>query len=61
MQPGTVTPVLPQIWALPQLLSEDVLQLDYVSTNTGLIDKYIIFNPQLLLKQANYIVGDFSK
>jgi len=52
---------LPQIWALPQLLSEDVLQLDYVSTNTGLIDKYIIFNPQLLLKQANYIVGDFSK
>ena len=58
---GTVTPLLKQIWELPQLLSSDVLLLKYISTNAGVHNKYIIFEPSLFLTHPNIIIGTFTK
>ncbi|MDR0437124.1 MAG: YbaK/EbsC family protein [Bacteroidales bacterium] len=56
---GTVTPYLRQIWNLPQLLSCEVLLCEFVSTNAGVRDKYIIFDPSLLTAHSNTRIGCF--
>lgn len=61
VQSGTVCPFLPQLWCLPQLISKNVLELSYVSTNNGTRNHYIIFCPKLLLQSKRYIIGYFSK
>jgi len=61
VQSGTITPLLKQIWALPQLLSLEVLKYDFVSTNAGVLDKYIIFKPKILMAHPNVITGHFIK
>ena len=58
---GTVTPLLNQIWELPQLFSSDILLLRYISTNAGVRNKYIIFEPSLFLIHPNIIIGAFTK
>ena len=60
IQSGTVCPFLPQLWCLPQLISKDILQLSFVSTNNGTRNQYIIFCPKLLLKSERHIIGVFS-
>jgi prolyl-tRNA editing enzyme YbaK/EbsC (Cys-tRNA(Pro) deacylase) len=59
VEAGTITPLLEQIWDLPQLLSHDVLLCEFVSTNAGIHNKYIIFNPYILMEHKNMIIGYF--
>jgi prolyl-tRNA editing enzyme YbaK/EbsC (Cys-tRNA(Pro) deacylase) len=61
IKPGTVCPFLPQLWKLPQLISEDLLRLDFVSTNNGTRKGYIYFAPKLLLNAENYIIDKFAQ
>jgi len=61
VEAGTVTPLLSRIWNIPQLLSLDVLEYDFVSTNAGTHNKYIIFNPTILKSHPNTTTGYFSK
>src|SRR5258708_5564540 len=35
LTPGTVSPVLDPVWSLRHLISSDVLDLEYVTTNNG--------------------------
>ena len=61
LRKGAVCPVLNRLWDMPQLISKEVFELDYVSTNAGKLNECIIFNPKELLKHHNLIVGEFSK
>jgi len=61
VRPGTVCPFLKNLWSLPQLISQELLHLSYVSTNSGELNKYIIFDPMLLSFNENAIVGNFTK
>jgi len=61
VQSGTICPFLPQLWCLPQLISKDLLELSYVSTNNGTRNNFIIFCPKLLLQSERCIIGFFSK
>ena len=58
---GTVCPFLDQIWSLPHLISQELLEINKVSTNNGQLNQYIYFNPKILTNHPNHIVGDFSK
>ena len=58
---GTVSPVNKKLWSLPQLMSEEVLSLEFVSTNNGKLDEYIIFKPTELLKHRELLIGRFTK
>ena len=57
---GEVCPALIHLWSLQLLISTEILELDFVSTNAGKRDEYILFNPKQLLKHDNVIVGAFS-
>jgi len=61
VQKGTVSPVIDELWRLPQLVSEEVLALDFVSTNNGKLNEYIIFEPTELLKHHELHIGKFAK
>lgn len=60
LTPGTVCPLTAPVWHLPHLVSQEVLELDFVSTNNGTKKGYIIFNPNLLLSATNLKVGKFE-
>jgi prolyl-tRNA editing enzyme YbaK/EbsC (Cys-tRNA(Pro) deacylase) len=61
LKKGAVCPVLQILWNMPQLLSTEVFELDYVSTNAGKLNECIIFNPRELLKHRELITGEFSR
>jgi len=61
VQKGTVSPVIKELWRLPQLVSEEVLSLDFVSTNNGKLNEYILFKPTELLKHHELLIGKFAK
>ena len=46
---AAVCAVLNPVWGFQHLISANLLSLDYVSTNNGTRDKYLIFSPRLLL------------
>lgn len=58
--PGTVCPFLPPVWRVHQLISKEVLALDYVSTNNGTNTGYFLFSPKLLLQVPSCAVGEFE-
>jgi prolyl-tRNA editing enzyme YbaK/EbsC (Cys-tRNA(Pro) deacylase) len=58
---GTVCPAINELWNLPQLVSEEVLSLDFVSTNNGKLDEYIMFKPAELLKHRKMWIGKFAR
>ena len=58
---GAVCPFTESIWNLVNLVSKDVLDAPKVSTNSGKLNSYIIFDPRELLKNPLSIVGKFSK
>jgi len=59
---GTVCPFLDKIWKLPQLISEDVFEMQTVSTNSGKHDQCIFFDPQYLKDNPNIVcIGELSK
>jgi prolyl-tRNA editing enzyme YbaK/EbsC (Cys-tRNA(Pro) deacylase)/precorrin-6B methylase 2 len=61
LKKGAVCPVLKRVWDMPQLISKEVFDLEYVSTNAGKLNECIMFNPKELLKHNNLTIGDFSK
>jgi prolyl-tRNA editing enzyme YbaK/EbsC (Cys-tRNA(Pro) deacylase) len=59
LAPGIVCPILDPIWSLPHLVSSSVLDLEFISTNSGDKSHYFTFEPTLLLKAREVSVGDF--
>ena len=59
--PGTVCPFLPEIWQMPMLIDEYVLELSFVTTNKGVRNQCIFFPPQILLSSPKHIIGNFVK
>lgn len=60
LRPGAVCPFLSQLWNVKQLYDKNLFDLDFLSTNNGTRTNYIKFPPNVLLKNSNYIIGDFS-
>lgn len=60
IEPGTVHPFDPALKRLPQLLSREVLALDWVTTNAGRLDRYVVFDPVILQRAPVCVVGDFE-
>ncbi len=56
---GTVSAVLNPVWSLPHLISKQLLELDYVSTNNGTLSGYFTFSPKILLRAESASVEDF--
>jgi prolyl-tRNA editing enzyme YbaK/EbsC (Cys-tRNA(Pro) deacylase) len=61
LTPGTVCAVLEPVWSLRHLISEEVFQLSYVSTNDGTLNGYFVFPPDLLLLAEHVQIGEFSR
>jgi prolyl-tRNA editing enzyme YbaK/EbsC (Cys-tRNA(Pro) deacylase) len=61
LTPGTVCAVLDPVWSLRHLISKEVLDLTYVTTNDGTKEGYFVFSPELLLKAEQVQVGAFSR
>lgn len=60
LTPGTVCAVLDPIWRLKHLISSDVLDLEYVTTNDGTLNGYFVFPPELLERAEQKLIGIFS-
>jgi prolyl-tRNA editing enzyme YbaK/EbsC (Cys-tRNA(Pro) deacylase) len=61
LMPGTVSPMVDIVWNLPHLVSQEVLNRNFVSTNDGTRSGYVIFKPQILLSAMNVKIGKFSR
>ena len=61
LSPGTVSAVLDPVWSMPHLISREVIQLDFVSTNNSTRRQYFRFDPLTLLKSAKNLIGSFEK
>lgn len=61
LEPGTVHPFAPTLWDMKQLVTREVLRLDWVTTNAGEPDRYVVFDPALLLSAPAISVGDFER
>jgi prolyl-tRNA editing enzyme YbaK/EbsC (Cys-tRNA(Pro) deacylase) len=59
--PGTVHPFASALWELPQLVTQELLDLDWVTTNAGEASTYVVFGPQLLLAAPKASVGNFER
>lgn len=59
--PGTVAPFGKALWDLPHLISDRVLELTWVSTNSGSSNGYVIFDPVVLLRARQAIPGSFEE
>jgi prolyl-tRNA editing enzyme YbaK/EbsC (Cys-tRNA(Pro) deacylase) len=57
--PGTVHPFHALLWPLHHLVTREVLDLGWVSTNAGKLTTYVIFDPALLLRARLVSVDDF--
>lgn len=57
--PGTVCAIINPIWELPHLISEEIFNLDFISTNDGTRTGYYIFSPEVLLLSNNKWIGNF--
>ena len=62
---GTINPFSDKLRALPQLVSEDLRYMQFLSTNYGgCLNKYIVFTPSVLfevLHGSNVKIGNFTK
>jgi prolyl-tRNA editing enzyme YbaK/EbsC (Cys-tRNA(Pro) deacylase)/methylase of polypeptide subunit release factors len=61
LKKGAVCPVLKILWNMPQLVSKEVFDLQYVSTNSGKLNECIMFSPNELLKHQKLLIGEFSR
>ena len=61
LKPGCVCPFMEQLWSLPLLIDEKVLELSFLSTNAGSREKCIFFSPNKLLLSPIHITNNFSK
>lgn len=58
---GTVTPFHRSIWHMRQLICYKVLQFEWVSTNSGSYDHYVVFDPLVLLRAPQVSIGQFER
>jgi len=61
LSPGTVCAIINPIWELPHLFSNEIFNLNFVSTNNGTKSGYLVFNPNVLLLSKNHKIGDFTR
>jgi len=59
--PGTVHPFDARLWRLHHLVSREVLDLGWVSTNAGTLTTFVVFDPTLLLRARHVSVGAFCQ
>lgn len=59
--PGAVCPFLNQLFVLPMLIDKDILNLQFLSTNNGTRNRFILFPPDLLTMSPNHYIDSFSK
>jgi prolyl-tRNA editing enzyme YbaK/EbsC (Cys-tRNA(Pro) deacylase) len=55
VSPGTVTPFAPMFHNLSHLVARSVLELDWVTTNSGTLTGYVVFRPTRLLNRLRYV------
>ena len=60
LAPGTVSPFASTLWAMRQLVTREILRLAWVTTNAGISDAYVMFEPAILLQAPTISVGDFE-
>jgi prolyl-tRNA editing enzyme YbaK/EbsC (Cys-tRNA(Pro) deacylase) len=63
VQPGTVSPYVDEIAALPHLVCESLLRADFLSTNAGRLDRCIFLSVEnfLGMLKGPISLGDFSR
>jgi len=61
LESGTVSAVCAPVWDMPHLISKRLLKLGEVSTNSGHKRGYYLFDPSLLLKTEEHLIGDFEE
>lgn len=63
VQPGTVSPCVDKIAALPHLVCGSLLKADFLSTNTGHLDRCIFLSAEdfLGMLKGPVSLGDFSQ
>ena len=61
LEPGTVSAVSAPVWDMPHLVSKRLMNLNEVSTNSHNKKGYYLFEPSLLLKAKEVMVGDFEE
>lgn len=63
VQPGTVSPYVDEIAALPHLVCRSLLRADFLSTNAGRLDRCIFLSVEDFLKMLKgpISLGDFSR
>jgi prolyl-tRNA editing enzyme YbaK/EbsC (Cys-tRNA(Pro) deacylase) len=59
--PGTVYPFAPVLWNMRQLVTREVLSMPWVTTNAGEQDRYVVFDPRLLMQAPAVLVGDYEQ
>jgi len=48
LDPGTVHPFHPAVHGLKHLVAPEVFALNWVTTNAGELDRYVVFDPAIL-------------
>ena len=61
LEPGTVSAVSAPVWDMPHLISKRLMNLNEVSTNSHNKKGYYRFEPSLLLKAKEVMIGDFEE
>ena len=61
LSPGTICAIRDPIWSMTHLISEEVLEKSYISTNDGTRTGFFRFNPKILLLSNSHIIGQYSK
>jgi len=60
LSPGTIHPFHPNLWRLTQLITRQVLMLPWVTTNAGELTRYVRFDPVILLRARQFVIGDYE-
>lgn len=60
LEPGTVEPFSAALWGLKHLIASEVLSLGWVTTNAGQLDRYVVFDPLVLLRASHKVVEDLE-
>jgi len=61
LEPGIVHPFDLALWPLCHLIEQDVLDLNWVSTNAGRHDAFVVFDPVVLLRARRTLIGTYEK
>jgi prolyl-tRNA editing enzyme YbaK/EbsC (Cys-tRNA(Pro) deacylase) len=59
LAPGTIHPFATKLWQLHHLVSREVFDLGWISTNAGTLTTFVVFDPRLLLRARRITVGAY--